>query len=139
MNKDFPIKAVNGMVIIEELPFKPSKILECITHDRADRTEGIVVAIDSKRYGRKFSRKGGWEHTGVQFDQDLQVGDRVIFRGSYQDDDCLTVNGKKYRAFSPWEIVAKIEAAQPEGFENPVTGEKMPGEHPMFIQQTSTF
>ncbi len=129
----FPIKAVNGNVIVEELPFRPSKILECITHDKADRTESMVVAIDTVRYGRKFDKKKGWEHNGTTFPQDLKVGDRVIHKGTYQDDDCFSVNGKKYRSFSPWEIVAVIEKPQPEGYEDLKTGEMLPDKHPLLI------
>lgn len=133
MTTEFPIRATNGNVIVEELPFRPSKILECITHDLADRTDGIVVAIDPVRYGRRRKRDGSWEHTGDTFEQDIKVGDRVIFPGRYAQEDCFHVNGKKYRTFSPWEIVAIIDRDQPTGYEDPISGEMHPDKHPLLI------
>lgn len=133
MDEPFPIRATNGNVIVEELPYRPSKIIECISIDRADRTESIVVAVDPVRYGRKRVKGGDWEHNGMVFEQDLKVGDRVIHPGRYADADRFTVNGKTYRSFSPWEIVAVIEKPQPTGYEDPKTGEMLPDKHPLLI------
>lgn len=132
MDEPFPIRATNGNVIVEEGIFRPSRILECISIDKADRTEGTVVAIDPVRYGRKV-KKGEWQHNGKTFEQDLKVGDRVLFPGRYADADRFTVNGKTYRSFSPWEIVAVIDKPQPEGYEDPKTGEMLPDKHPLLI------
>lgn len=128
---DYPITPVNGRVLVEELPYKPSKIIECLSGDRADATEGIVRALSAHKYGRKKIRKGGWEMNGVLLPHDVKVGDRIVMRPKYVDDDLMTVNGKRYRVLDPWEIEAIIERPQPVGYEHPVTGEKLPDIHPI--------
>lgn len=127
-----PIIPLNGRVLIEELPFKPSKVIECVSVDKADRTEGTVVALSPFRMGRK-KIKGGWEHNGIMMEHEVAVGDRVIFPGKYQDDDLVEVNRKRYRCIDSWDLVAKIEKPQPEGWEDPLTGEVKPDEHPIHI------
>jgi len=132
MSEEVPFHPVNGRVLIEELPFRPSKTIELITHDVADRTEGIVAALSPCRFGRKKT-KGGWEHNGHTFPHDLKVGDRVIYLPKYQDDDIMHLNGKKFRCLDAWEIVGVLDAPPIEGYENPLTGMMEPDKHPLLI------
>lgn len=125
-----PYRPVNGRVMVRELPYRPSKILEVVSTDRADFTEGIVVALSEGKYARRKTRKG-WEMTGTILPHDVALGDRVILRGSYQDDDLLTINGVKHRIMDPWEIEAIIEKPQPTGYEDPQSGEMLPDKHPL--------
>lgn len=131
MNDAPPFTPVNGRILVKALPYKPSKVVEIFSHDRADETESIVVALSPFKYGRKYDKKKGWEHNGLTFPHDVQVGDRVIHPGTYQDSDTMTLNGVRYRCLDPWEIVGIIHAEQPEGFDHPVTGEKLPEIHPI--------
>ena len=130
MTDDIPFTPLNGRVLVRALPYKPSKIIEVSTHDRADENEGIVVALSPCRYGRRKTNDG-WKHTGDILKHDVRVGDRVFFPGSYQDDDTMTFNGQKYRAIDSWELIGVMSAPQPEGFDHPVTGEKLSGDHPL--------
>lgn len=133
MSEPLPIIPLNGRVLVEELPFKPSTIIECFSIDRADITEGIVVALGPHRFGRRRTGKGEWEHTGDTFPHQVSVGDRIIFPPKYLDDDIIIANRKRYRAIDSWDVVAIIEKPQPEGFENAITGEKTPDHHPLLI------
>ncbi len=128
-----PFTPTNGRVLIWELPFKPSKILECISIDKADRTEGIVCKLSPCQLGRKYFR-GGWEHNAWTYPHEVKVGDRVFFKGSYQDEDTMTFNGVRYRCMDSHEIVGILDAEQPEGFDHPTTGEKLPDFHPLLAQ-----
>lgn len=132
MNDIPPIYPVNGRVLVEELPFRPSKIIQVISGDRADSTEAVVLRTSPKKYGRRKIKRGAWEHNGELLDHDVKPGDRIIMRPKYVDDDLITLNQKKYRILDPWEIEAIIEAPQPT-FEDPITGEKLPDQHPIHI------
>jgi co-chaperonin GroES (HSP10) len=127
---DIPFQPVNGRVLVRQLPYKPSKILEVCSIDKADENEGIVVALSPCRYGRKKTRFG-WEMTGHTFPHEVKLGDRVIFPGSYQDEDTTTFNGEKHRCLDSWSIVGIVHAPQPEGYNHPLTGEKLPDVHPI--------
>lgn len=128
---DVPFIPTNGRVLVRQLPYKPSKSIEICSIDHADENEGIVVALSPFRYGRKKGAKGAWEHTGDRFPHEVKVGDRVLFPGSYQDEDVMRFNGEKHRCLDSWEIVGVLTEAQPEGFEHPMTGEKLPDAHPI--------
>lgn len=132
-----PFIPTNGRVLVRQLPYKPSAIIEVVDSDKAVENEGIVVALSPCRFGRKIIRErgkvAGWEHTGATFPHEVKLGDRVFFPGSYQDSDTMTLNGVKHRCLDSWEIVGIMEAPQPEGFENPVTGEIQPDKHPLLI------
>lgn len=125
-----PFIPVNGRILVRQLPYKPSKTIEVISGDKADETEGIVVAVSAFRYGRRRI-KGGWEHTGDTFPHEVKVGDRVIFISKYADDDTLTLNGEKHRCLDSWEIVGVMTAPQPDYFLDPITSEKKTDEHPL--------
>ncbi len=125
-----PFRPLNGMVTVQQLPFKPSKLIEVLSIDRADETEGIVVALSDCRYGRRKT-KGGWEHTGITFPHELHLFDRVVFEGCYQDDSFHRLNGVKYRTMDSWEYKGVIMADQPSGWEDPFTGEMLPDKHPL--------
>ncbi len=127
-----PFTPTNGRVLVKQLPYKPSRILEVCSIDRADENEGIVVALSPHRYGRK-KRKGEWHQTGETFPHEVKVGQRVFFPGSYQDADTMAFNGVKYRCLDSWEIMGIMDAPQPEGFDHPISGEKMPDAHPIHI------
>ena len=128
-----PIRPVNGRVLVEQLPYKPSKSIEVTTHDKADECEGIVVALSEHRYGRRYLPQKGWEHTGAILPWEIKVGDRVLFPPTYQDEDVLHMGGKKYRSLNSWDIVAVIDKPQPTGFIHPLTGENLPDAHPIHI------
>lgn len=128
-----PFIPTNGRVLVRQLPYKPSKILEVFSVDKADENEGIVVAISPFRYGRRYSRGKGWEHNGKVLEHEVKVGQRVFFPGSYQDEDTMTFNGVKHRCLDSWEIVGIMEAEQPDFFEDPLTGEKLEDKHPIHI------
>ena len=130
-----PFIPTNGRVLVRQLPYKPSKMLEVVSVDKACENEGIVVALSPFRYGRKRGKKGVWEHTGDTFPHEVKIGDRVIFPGSYADEDTMTFNGVKHRCIDSWDIQGIVDAPQPEGFENPITGEVMPDKHPLLIHQ----
>lgn len=120
-----PFKPVNGRILVKQLPYVPSKIIEAAgVIDKAYENEGIVIALSDFRYGRKCF-KGGWEHTGDTFPHEVKVGDRVIFPGSYQDDDVQFINGEKHRCIDSWDVRGVINAPQPTELEHPVTGEKI--------------
>lgn len=128
-----PFTPTNGRVLVKQLPYRPSKLLDVVSIDKADENEGIVVALSPFRYGRKYDRKKGWEHTGDTFPHEVQVGQRVFFPGSYQDQDTLSFNGVKYRCLDSWEIVGIMDAPQPDFFEDPKTGQKLEDKHPIHI------
>ncbi len=130
---EVPFIPANGRVLVRQLPYKPSTIIEIPNMDYAFENEGIVVALSPFRYGRKKHPKGAWEHTGHTFPHEVKVGDRVFFPGSYQDDDTMTFNGVKHRCLDSWDLMGVMDAPQPEGFNNPITGEKIPGAHPIHI------
>ena len=122
---EHPFKPVNGRILVKQLPYVPSKIIEAAgVIDKAYENEGIVVALSPFRYGRKRF-KGGWKHTGDTFPHEVKVGDRVIFPGSYQDDDVQFINGEKHRYIESWDIQAIIDAPQPTELEHPITGKKI--------------
>ena len=122
---EHPFKPVNGRILVKQLPYVPSKIIEAAgVIDKAYENEGIVIALSDFRYGRKRF-KGGWEHTGDTFPHEVKVGDRVIFPGSYQDDDVQFINGEKHRYIESWDIMGIVNAPQPTELENPLTGEKI--------------
>lgn len=122
MSNPHPFKPVNGRILVKQLPYVPSKIIEAAgVIDKAFENEGIVVAVSDYRFGRKRF-KGGWEHTGDTFPHEVKAGDRVIFPGSYQDDDVQFINGEKHRYLESWDIQAIIDAPQPTNLEHPVTG-----------------
>jgi co-chaperonin GroES (HSP10) len=128
-----PFTPVGGRVLVRQLPYKPSKIIEVCNIDRADENEGIVAALSECQYGRKFDKRKGWEHNGLTFPHSVKVGDRVFFEGSYQDSDTMTFNGVKYRCLDSWEIKGVLHAPQPEGYRHPITGELIPEAHPIHI------
>ncbi len=144
MEKQIPVTPLNGRVMVRPLPYKPSKILEFFTHDKAFENEGIVEAVSECQYAYRLKRdsKGrtvGREMTGITFPHEVKVGDRVMFPGKYVDDDTHTLNGVKYRYIESWEILCRVEADQPEGFDNPITGEKTPDDlHQMLTEKLST-
>ncbi len=127
-----PFIPTNGRVLVRQLPYRPSKIIDVFTVDHADENEGIVVALSPCRYGRK-KKKGEWSHTGVTFPHEVKVGDRVFFPGSYRDEDTMTFNGVKHRCLESWDIMGVMTEPQPEHYEHPVTGEKLPDVHPIHI------
>lgn len=129
-----PFKPVGGKVTVQPLPYKPSKTIEIYTHDKADENEGIVVALSDCQYGRKYDKKKGWEHNGHTFPHELQLFDRVIFPGSYQDEGVMRFNGVKYRTIESWEIQGIVDAERPEGFTNPQTGDVQLSTHPMLVR-----
>lgn len=134
MSDDFlPLIPVNGRVLVEELPFKPSKTIECISIDRADATEAIVRRLSPKKFGRRYVKSRGWETNGQMFDHDVKEGDRIIMKPQYRDDDVHVMNGKKFRILDPWDIYAVITEPQPEGFRHPITGDIIPDKHPIHI------
>lgn len=120
-----PVKPVNGRICVQPLPYKPSKTLELVSEDNADIFEGYVVAISDHKFGRR-KVKGGWEMTGQIIPHDVKVGDRVIFKPQYAQDDFVKLNGREYRILDAWDIYCIVEADRPEGFENPITGEVTP-------------
>lgn len=134
-----PFRPCNGRVLIRQLPYKPSKIVQIFSGDRADENEGIVVALSPHRFGRKIlgekhgRRKGDTVMTNQVFPHDLKLGDRVFFRGSYQNEDTMTFNGVKHRCLDSWEILGVMDSPQPEGYENAVTGERTPDSHPLLF------
>lgn len=128
---DIPFTPTNGRVLVRQIPYRPSKILEVISIDKADENEGIVVALSPFRYGRKYSRAKGWEHTGDTFPHEVKVGDRVFFPGSYTDSDTMTFNGVKHRCLDSWDIMGIMDAPQPTGYEDPFTGQMLPDKHPL--------
>jgi len=137
MSETVPFLPTNGRVLVRQLPYRPSKIIDVFTIDKADENEGIVAALSPCRYGRKRI-KGGWEHTGVTFPHEVKVGDRVMFPGSYQDEDTVTLNGQKHRCLESWDIIGIIERDQPEHYEHPLTGEIMPDKHPIHLFGVNT-
>jgi len=117
---------------VRPIPYKPSKVIEVFTHDKADENEGIVERVSDFRFAKKINKKKGITiFTGNLIPHEVKVGDRVLFPGKYLDDDRHTINGVAYRMIDADEIIAIIEAPQPEGFENPLTGEKTPDIHPI--------
>lgn len=128
-----PFTPTNGRVLVRQLPYRPSKILDVVSIDKADENEGIVVALSPFRYGRKRGKMGQWEHTSHTFPHEVKIGQRVFFPGSYQDSDTMTFNNVKYRCLDSWEIVGILDAPQPEHFEHPMTGERIEGKHPLHI------
>jgi len=131
--ESIPIRPVNGRVLVKQLPYRPSKIIQVLNSDKACENEGIVVAISPHRYGRKRTR-GGWENTHLKLDHEVQVGDRVLFPGKYQDDDVSHFNGVKHRFLESWEILAILDRPQPEGYTSVITGESTPEETAMLIR-----
>lgn len=128
-----PVTPTMGKIMVQQLEPKLSKIIEVVTIDRADETESVVVALSPCQYGVKYSKRGGWSHTGATFPHEVHLFDRVVHEGCYQDDSFLRLNGVKYRFLEPREIKGIIHAEQPKGFENPTTGEVMPDKHPIHI------
>ena len=120
-----PVTPCNGRILVRQLPYKPSKIIEAVSIDKAVENEGIVETLSPHRYARRKTKRG-WEMTGAILPHEVKVGDRVIFPGSYQDDDVQYFNGEKYRYIESWDVCAIIHAEQPQGLDNPITGEKLP-------------
>lgn len=131
MSEPIPFTPANGRVLVRQLPYKPSKLIEVPNIDFAYENEGIVVALSPFRYGRRKTGKGSWEHTGDTFPHEVALGQRVFFPGSYADDDTMTFNGVKHRCLESWDIMGIMDAPQPEGFDHPITGEKLPDLHPI--------
>lgn len=130
------LKPIMGRVLVRQIPYKPSRIVQLITIDKANENEGIVVALSPCQHLRKMKRddKGrnvGYDLTGATIPHELKVGDRVIFPGSYQDDDVQFINGEKHRWLVAQDILGIIDVQQPEGFENAITGEKSSDHHPI--------
>lgn len=134
MSEPIPFIPTGGRVLVRQLPYRPSKILEVVSIDKADENEGIVAALSPCQYGRRKHGKRGWEHTGDTFPHELQLGQRVFFEGSYADQDTMTFNGVKYRCLDSWQILGILEAPQPDYFENAATGERQPDQHPLLIK-----
>lgn len=131
MTDQIPFKPLAGRVLVRQIPYKPSTLVEIVSFDKADENEGIVVALSAFRHGRRKTRMG-WEITADIFPHELALGDRVIFPGKYSDEDTLTFNGVKHRCLDSWEITGIVEKPQPEGFTNPLTGEVTPDHHILF-------
>lgn len=133
MNEEkIPLIPLNGRILLKDLPYKPSLILEVIDHDNATRTESIVAAVGPYRHGRKKT-KDGYTITSDTFPHDVKVGDRVLHKATYQHDDYLEINRVRYRCIDPWEVLAILEKPQPTGFQDPITGEMKPDAHPLLI------
>lgn len=115
-----PFEPVNGKVLVRQLPPVFSKIIDTsASDDRANDNEGIVVKVSPHRFARRLVRnkKGnviGFEYTGAKFEHDVKVGDRVVFRGKYLDDDVIRFNGIKYRNMDPWEFEGVMTMEQPQ-------------------------
>ena len=136
MSDPVPFTPTNGRVLVRQLPYKPSKIIQAVSIDKADENEGIVVALSRCQFGRKAKGSGKnrvYEHTGVEFPHEVKIGDRVFFKGSYGDEDVMTFNGVKHRCLNSFEIIGVMNAPQPEGLDNPITGEHLPDLHPIHI------
>lgn len=128
-----PFKPTHGRVLVRQLEYKPSSLIEIVTRDKADHTEGIVCALSPFRHGRKRV-KGEWHITADTFPHEISVGDRVIFPGRYQDDDTITLNGQLYRALDSWDIHGIITKDRPDGFTNPVDGTTTSDGHPLLAR-----
>jgi len=135
-----PFRPCNGRILVRQLPYKPSTIIELVSRDKADENEGIVVALSPFRYGRKKlganagARRGEIVYTSETFPHEVALGDRVLFSGRYLDDDTMTFNGVKHRCLDSWEIVGILDKPQPEGYDSVITGEHTPDKHPLLIQ-----
>lgn len=122
---EHPFKPVNGRVLVKSLPYVPSKIIEAAgVIDKAYENEGIVVSLSEYRLARKKT-KGGYTLTGQTLPHEVKVGDRVIYPGSYQDDDVQYINGEKHRWIDSWDILGIVDAPQPTVLEHPITGEQI--------------
>ncbi len=130
--EEIHLKPLCGRILLKDLPFRPSRLLEVIDSDNAERTESIVAAVGPFRHGRKRI-KGGWTITQDTFPHEVSVGDRVIHKSTYQHDDYLELNRVRYRCIDPWDVIAIVDVPQPEGFEDPMTGEMKPDKHPLLI------
>ncbi len=133
MPADYIFTPVNGRVLVKELPYKPSKLIQVVDCDRAVINEGIVVALSDHKYARR-KVKGGWIMTGETLPHDVKVGDRVIFPGKYVQDDVIELNRVRHRVLDAWEIQGVLHADQPEGWEDPLSGELRPDTFPIFGQ-----
>lgn len=120
-----PIKPANGRVCVQPLPYKPSKTIEVISDDNADIFEGYVVALSPHKFARRKT-KNGWEMTGQEIPHDVKVGDRVIFKPQYAQDDFVKLNGQDYRILDAWDIYCVVEADRPEGFQSVIDGSVTP-------------
>ena len=120
------IVPTNGRVCVIPLVYKPSKILEVVSNDNADITEGYVASLSPHKFARKKKGKGDWINTGVPIPHDVEVGDRVIFRPQYVTDDFIRLNAQEYRLLDAWDIYCKITADRTEGYVNPLTGDTTP-------------
>lgn len=132
-----PIKPINGRVLVRQLPYKPSKVIEIVNTDNAFDNEGIVERVPdfvpAMKLIKSRGRVVGKEATGALLPCQVKIGDRVIFKSKYQDDDWQITNGVKYRYIDHDDILSIIEVERPEGFENPITGDKSPDKHPLLI------
>lgn len=129
-----PFRPTNGRVLVRELPYKPSRLIQVVDCDRAVINEGIVVALSDHKFARR-KIKGGWEMTGTTLPHDVSIGDRVIFPGKYVQDDVIELNRVRHRVLDAWEIQGIVDAPQPEGWEDPLSGELRPDTFPIFLQQ----
>ena len=120
-----PIRPTNGRVCVLPLAYKPSKTIEVLSVDNADITEGYVASLGKCKYGRKKKGKG-WEITNQEIPHDVNVGDRVIFKPQYIDEDFITMNSQQFRVLDPWDIMCVVEHDRPDGFTNAITGEFTP-------------
>lgn len=120
MSEPIPFTPCNGRILVRQLPYKPSKIIEAAgVIDKAVENEGVVVALSPCRMAYKLKRDArgrvvGREPTGVTFPHEVKIGDRVIFPGTYQDQDVMFFNGEKHRCLEPWDIQGILHKEQVE-------------------------
>ena len=134
MSDPYIFTPTNGRILVKELPYKPSKILQVVDCDRAVINEGIVVSMSPHKFARRRI-KGGWEMTGKTLPHDVSIGDRVLFPGKYVQDDVIELNRVRHRVLDAWEIQGILHADQPEGWEDPLSGELRKDTFPIFAQQ----
>jgi len=123
-----------GKICVQPLPYRPSRLFQVFSEDKADFNESIVVALSPHQYGRKWSRKAGWEHTGITFPHELQLFDRIIHEGSYQDEGFMGIQGIKYRVLDSWDAKGILDKPWVTGYEHPLTGQMLPDKHPLIGQ-----
>lgn len=130
---DPPFTPLHGRVTIMPLPWKPSKIVEVVSNDKEMISEGYVVRTSPKRLARKKTKRGEILSYGEGFEHEVRRGDRVIFKPHFQDDDHVVLNGQKLYNIDANDISGKFDVERPEGYENPITGEKQPDSHPLLF------
>jgi len=126
-----PFRPVCGRVGVKPLPWKPSKLIDVVSNDRAMISEGIVTHLSDKRLARLRRKNGDIVSYGEGFEHEIKLGDRVVFQPVYQDDDYVELNGERIYFMDSWKIAGVITEDRPEGYQLP-DGSRSPETHPLF-------